>query len=160
MSISAIVKQIKHCPLCTVSIVLAFHKHNRLPTSWSYTSLHLLLLKSSFESHLQKVILLQLVLQSQSLRSVLHLNDRYDLCFFSHFLLRRSNDDDDDNGGSESPLVIVTRFGEILPLWHNFINLGQIFKGEFSIWQKIIPFWQKCCDWPNFHCFKWPNILK
>ena len=43
--------------------------------------------------------------------------------------------------GWPSPIKVlfsVTRFGEILPLWHNFKSIGQIFEGLFSIWQIII----------------------
>ena len=33
----------------------------------------------------------------------------------------------------------VTWFGEILPLWQNFINLWQIVKGLLSVWQNFEP---------------------
>ena len=53
-----------------------------------------------------------------------------------------------------SDLTCVTGFDEILPLF------GQIFEGEFSIWQKLSYFGKNVCDLANFQSFKWPNILR
>ena len=36
----------------------------------------------------------------------------------------------------------VTRFNKILPLWENFVSLGQIYDGLFCIWQILILVWQ------------------
>ena len=44
------------------------------------------------------------------------------------------------------------------PLWSNLKTLRQCFEGLFVIWQKINLVLQ--CYWENFHCGKWPNILK
>ena len=35
----------------------------------------------------------------------------------------------------------VTRFGEILPLWQNFKNIGPFFDGLFCIGQNFEPIW-------------------
>ena len=55
----------------------------------------------------------------------------------------------------------VTRFGEILPLWHNFKNLEDIFEGLISVWQNVDPTVAKMFySWASFHCSRWPNTLK
>ena len=52
----------------------------------------------------------------------------------------------------------VTRFGEILPFWHNIKSLGQIVEGLFRIWQNIDPTVEKMFyHWASFHCYRWPN---
>ena len=52
----------------------------------------------------------------------------------------------------------VTRFGEILPLWHNFKSLGQIFEGLFSIWQSFnLTLAKMLCYWASFHRCRWPH---
>ena len=33
----------------------------------------------------------------------------------------------------------MTKFGEISPLWHNLLSLGQNVEGLFSIWQNFDP---------------------
>ena len=45
----------------------------------------------------------------------------------------------------------VTRFGEILPLWHNFKSIGQIFEALYSIGQILILlvqgfYWCRCTN--------------
>ena len=66
--------------------------------------------------------------------------------------------------GWPSPIKVlfsVTRFGEILPLWHNFKSIGQIFEGLFSIWQIIILTLAKMlCYWASFHCYRRPDASK
>ena len=58
--------------------------------------------------------------------------------------------------GWPSPIKVlfsVTRFGEILPLWHNFKSIGQIFEGLFSIWQNVDHTVAKMCyNCASFHC--------
>ena len=47
----------------------------------------------------------------------------------------------------------MTRFGEILPLWHNFKNLEDIFEGLISVWQNVDPTVAKMFySWASFHC--------
>ena len=53
----------------------------------------------------------------------------------------------------------VTRLGEILQLWQNFLRPLTIFECLFSIWQKFDPTWANLlCYWAIFHCCKCPNI--
>ena len=40
-----------------------------------------------------------------------------------------------------SILFSVTRFGEILPLWHKIKGLLQFYEGLFGIWQKYYQLW-------------------
>ena len=55
----------------------------------------------------------------------------------------------------------VTRFGEILPLWHNCKSLGCIFEGSFTIWQNFDPTVAKMFYyWASFHHCRWPYALK
>ena len=41
-----------------------------------------------------------------------------------------------------APVAIVTRFGEISPLWHNYKSIGQIFKGYLAFGKMLILLWQ------------------
>ena len=53
----------------------------------------------------------------------------------------------------------VTRFGEISPLWQNFMNLCQMVEGIFSVWQIFEPTLAKLkCFWAAFQCCPWPKI--
>ena len=55
----------------------------------------------------------------------------------------------------------VTRFGEIVPLWHNFKSLGQFRLGLFSIWQNVyLTLAKMLCYWAKCHCFRWLHTLK
>ena len=51
-----------------------------------------------------------------------------------------------------------TRFGEILPLWHQLKCLWQFYESLFSIWQKLLPTWVNFMyNWAIFHGSKWTN---
>ena len=52
--------------------------------------------------------------------------------------------------------VSVTRFGEILPLWHKLKCLWQFFEGLFSIWQKLpLTLVNFVYNWAISHGCKW-----
>ena len=55
----------------------------------------------------------------------------------------------------------VTRFGEILPLWHNFKSVGQIFE-VCLIFRRFLysTLAKMLCYYASFHYCRRPNILK
>ena len=59
-----------------------------------------------------------------------------------------------------SILFSVTRFGEILPLWHKIKGLLQFYEGLFSIWQNIINFGKFYIQLGNFSLFVNGQIMK
>ena len=61
-------------------------------------------------------------------------------------------------------VLSVTRFGEILPLWHNFQKSWAHFVGLFSIWQNFDPTEAKVFKLFILQVFVvvpgWPNAFK
>ena len=48
----------------------------------------------------------------------------------------------------------VTRFGEILPLWQNFISLWAIWKKLYLVFDNFLACFDKKSYWANFNCLK------
>ena len=86
-------------------------------------------------------------MQPAALNFFLRLGDVVDVCFHLHArhqvqLMRR-------------PPRSVTRFCEIVPLWHNFKKLGQIFEWFFRIWQYFYSTLAKMlCYSASFHGYR------